>query len=117
MTNFVEIGKRIKSLRKHANVSQEMLAAYLSLDQSMVSKMEKGERKITSDVVEKLARLFCCSPDFILSEDANGDSCTMSFRSKGFTGEDLEALAAVNQIALNQFEMDRIWEAHDHGSN
>ena len=66
MTNFVEMGKRIKSLRERANLNQKAVADYLSLDQSMVSKIEKGERKITSDVIEKLARLFCCSPDFIL---------------------------------------------------
>lgn len=115
MMNFVEVGKRIKSLRERANLNQKTVADYLSLDQSMVSKIEKGERKITSDVIEKLARLFCCSPDFILSEDAGGESCAMAFRSKGFTAEDLEALAAVNQIALNQFEMDRIWEARRRG--
>lgn len=115
MTNFVEIGKRIKLLREHANLNQKTVGAYLSLDQSMIAKMEKGERRITSDVIEKLARLFCCSPDFILLGDADGESCTMSFRSKEFTAEDLEALAVVNQIALNQFEMDRIWEARRRG--
>lgn len=115
MTDLVKVGKRIKSLREHANLNQKTVGAYLSLDQSMVAKMEKGERKITSDVIEKLARLFCCSPDFILSEDADGESCTMSFRSKGLTTEDLESLAVVNQIALNQFEMDRMWEARRRG--
>ena len=115
MADLVKVGKRIKSLREHANLNQKTVGAYLSLDQSMIAKMEKGERRITSDVIEKLARLFCCSPDFILSEDADGESCTMSFRSKGFTAEDLEALAVVNQIALNQFEMDRMWEARRRG--
>lgn len=115
MVNLVEIGKRIKSLRERANLNQKTVADYLSLDQSMVAKMEKGERTITSDVIEKLARLFCGSPEAILSEDACGESCAMSFRFKGFTAEDLEALALVNQIALNQFEMDRMWEARRPG--
>ncbi|MEQ3354345.1 helix-turn-helix transcriptional regulator [Aedoeadaptatus acetigenes] len=115
MTNFVEMGKRIKSLRERANLNQKTVADYLSLDQSMVSKIEKGERKITSDVIEKLARLFCCSPDFIISGDAGGEGCAMSFRSKGLTTEDLESLAVVNQIVLNQFGMDRMWEARRRG--
>ena len=42
MTNFVEMGKRIKSLRERANLNQKTVADYLSLDQSMVSKIEKG---------------------------------------------------------------------------
>lgn len=115
MADLVKVGKRIKSLRERANLNQKTVGAYLSLDQSMVSKIEKGERKITSDVIEKLARLFCCSPDFIISGDSGDESCTMSFRSKGLTTEDLESLAVVNQIALNQFEMDRIWEARRRG--
>lgn len=115
MVDLVEVGKRIRMLRKRAGLNQETVGAYLSLGQSMIAKMEKGERKITSDVIEKLARLFCCSLDLIISGDAGGESCTMSFRSKGLTTEDLESLAVVNQIALNQFEMDRIWEARRRG--
>ncbi|WP_068456329.1 helix-turn-helix domain-containing protein [Aedoeadaptatus pacaensis] len=115
MADLVKVGKRIKSLREHANLNQKTVGAYLSLDQSMIAKMEKGERRITSDVIEKLARLFCCSPDFIISGDPGGESCTMSFRAKDLTTEDLEALAVVNQIVLNQFEMDRIWEARRRG--
>lgn len=115
MVDLVEVGKRIKSLRESANLNQKTVGAYLSLDQSMIAKMEKGERKITSDVIEKLARLFCCSPDFILSEDVDGESYTISFRSKGLTTEDLESLTVVNQIALNQFGMDRMWEARRRG--
>lgn len=117
MLNLVEVGKRIRMLRKRAGLNQETVGAYLSLDQSMVAKMEKGERRITSDVIEKLARLFCCSVDAILLGDANEETCVMSFRTSDLTAEDLEALAVVNQIALNQFEMDRMLEAYNRGQN
>ena len=59
MMNLVEIGKRIKALRDETKLTQSKVAEYLSLDQSMIAKIEKGERNITADVIEKLSVLFC----------------------------------------------------------
>ena len=51
MMNLVEIGKRIKALRDETKLTQSKVAEYLSLDQSMIAKIEKGERNITADVM------------------------------------------------------------------
>lgn len=110
MMNLVEIGKRMKALREESNLTQTKLAEYLSLDQSMIAKMEKGERKLTADVVDKLSRLFCCPVEFLLSGEASENKCTISFRTNALTADDLKALAAINKIVLNQFEMNQMLE-------
>ncbi|HHK7086097.1 TPA: helix-turn-helix domain-containing protein, partial [Streptococcus pneumoniae] len=50
--NVCDVGKRIKELRISSNLTQdkiaEYLSLYLSLNQSMIAKMEKGERNITN---------------------------------------------------------------------
>ncbi|MBD3949899.1 helix-turn-helix transcriptional regulator [Aerococcaceae bacterium zg-1292] len=112
MMDLVEIGKRIKSLRNESKLTQNKIAEYLSLDQSMIAKMEKGERNITSDVVEKLSALFCCTVDYILFGDNQEQQCAVSFRTNDLTADDLKSLAIINKIALNQFEMDKMLEAH-----
>ena len=61
MMDLIDIGKRIKGLRKDANLTQNKVAEFLSLDQSMIAKIERGERSISSDVIEKLSYLFCCT--------------------------------------------------------
>lgn len=110
MINLIEIGKRIKLLREETNLTQAKIAEYLSLDQSMIAKIEKGERNISSDVIEKLASLFCCSEDYILFGSKQQQKCTISFRTTNLTANDLKALALINKIVLNQFEMDNILE-------
>ena len=41
MMNLVEIGKRIRSLRDESKLTQTKLSEYLSLDQSMIAKIER----------------------------------------------------------------------------
>lgn len=110
MVNLVEIGKRIKSLREDSKLTQVKVADYLSLDQSMIAKMEKGERKITTDIIGKLSTLFCCTEEYILSGENKKQDLTVSFRTSNLTSDDLKSLAIVNKIVLNQFKMDSILE-------
>ncbi len=110
MMNLAEIGMRIRSLREESHLTQSKVAEYLGFDQSMIAKIEKGERNITSDVIDKLAALFCCTVDYILLGEMSEQRCTVSFRSKDVTSEDLNALATIQKIVLNQFEMDAMLE-------
>ena len=112
MMDLIDIGKRIKSLRKDSNLTQSKVADFLSLDQSMIAKIEKGERNITSDVIEKLSALFCCTVDYLLFGENQEQKCTVSFRTNNLTSDDLKALAIINKIVLNQFEMDKMLEVH-----
>ena len=108
MMDLIDIGKRIKGLRKDANLTQSKVADFLSLDQSMIAKIERGERSISSDVIEKLSYLFCCTTDYILTGEDSEQKCMISFRSGDITESDLESLTIINKIVLNQFEMDKI---------
>ena len=95
--DLIKIGERIKNLRE-----------YLSFYQSMIAKIEKGERNISSYVIEKLSALFCCTADYILFGEGQGQKCTVSFRTNNLTSDDFNSLAIINKIVLNQFEMDKL---------
>lgn len=45
--NFIEIGKRIKELRKEKNFSQARLAERIRRDQGTISKLESGELELS----------------------------------------------------------------------
>lgn len=49
---------RIKTMRLENNKSQKDLAKYLSIDLSTYNKYEKGGRKISNEVVKKLAEYY-----------------------------------------------------------
>lgn len=108
MINVGEVGKRIKNLRKASNLTQDIIAEYLSLDQNIIAEMEIGERNISIDVIEKLSALFCCTVPSLLFGEQDEQKCIVSFRENKLTVQDFKVLAAINKIALNQFEMDKL---------
>ena len=56
--NQARIRLRIKNLRLDNNKSQKELAKYLEIDLSTYNKYEKGSRKLSNDVVKKLAEYY-----------------------------------------------------------
>jgi len=55
MENF---GLYIRTLREKANLPLRKLASSLDIDQSTLSKIERGERQFTSDMIPKIANVF-----------------------------------------------------------
>lgn len=102
------IGANIKLLRDNAGLGQKHIAGYLGVDQSLISKFESGERAISSDMLDKLAALFCCPVSVIISSNKCKSPAVFAFRTTGIDSEDLEALAVINRIVLNQMQMDKL---------
>ena len=50
------IGQNIARLRKARGMSQAELARHLGVDQTMVSKYERGQRRIYVDALETIAQ-------------------------------------------------------------
>ena len=50
-----KFGFRIKELRKQKGLSQERLANNAEIDRTYLPSIEKGERNVSIEVVEKLA--------------------------------------------------------------
>jgi len=53
-----KFGLYIRTLREKANLPLRKLASSLDIDQSTLSKIERGERQFTSDMIPKLAKVF-----------------------------------------------------------
>jgi transcriptional regulator with XRE-family HTH domain len=53
-----KLGLYIRTLRESANLPLRKLASSLDIDQSTLSKIERGERQFTSDMIPKLANVF-----------------------------------------------------------
>lgn len=107
----LSIGVKIKALRTQAGFNQSIIAEYLQVDQSLISKIEKGEREASTDVLKKLADLFGCQVSAIINEDEDISCLNVAFRTNGMSSEDLNSIAVINRIALNLENMQRILEA------
>ena len=65
------IGEKLRQLREENNLPLRKVAALIDIDVAILSKMERGERRITKEVVLKLADIY----------DYNADELLVSFLS------------------------------------
>lgn len=51
----IDFGRKLRSLRTEQGISQEELAGRANLHRTYVSSVERGERNVTIETIEKLA--------------------------------------------------------------
>ena len=60
------LGETIRKLREAKKMPLRIVAAYLDIDQAILSKIERGQRKISRELVVKLAQYFKVEPEVLL---------------------------------------------------
>lgn len=104
MTNIL-IGQKVKQLREQAGLSQAQIAQFLGVDQSNISKCEKGERQFQVDQLERLGNLFGVPLGDLMDKEVSVAPLQIAFRADAMQIEDLNAIADIQKIALNLNQM------------
>ncbi len=75
-----DFGQRIKQLRKTKGLTQEKLAEKAHLEPTYLGSVERGERNLTIDNIEKIAKGFRLEPFhfFMFHLDAVADESTVN---------------------------------------
>lgn len=60
------IGEKLRSIREQKELPLRKVAASLDIDVAILSKMERGERKISKDIVLKLSEIYNYDKDELL---------------------------------------------------
>lgn len=60
------IGEKIRTLRETKGLLLRQVAAYLEIDTALISKIERGERRLTREQVIKLAKFYNVSESELL---------------------------------------------------
>lgn len=60
------IGEKLRQLREAKELPLRKVAALLDIDVAILSKMERGERKLSKDIVLKLADIYGHNADELL---------------------------------------------------
>ena len=66
MSTETTIGEKLRELRESKELPLRKVSALLDIDVAILSKMERGERKITKEVVLKLADIYDYNADELL---------------------------------------------------
>ena len=101
MSKFKMIAERMKEFRKNSGLSQANIACFLGVDQSLISKAENGERNLSVDMLEKLAALYGVSMLAFEEDTLPINPLKFALRAGELTTADMEAVSAINRIALN----------------
>jgi len=60
------LGEKLRQIREQNELPLRKVAALLDIDVAILSKMERGERKLSKEVVLKLADIYKNNPDELL---------------------------------------------------
>lgn len=109
-STIIKIGENIKILREQSGFTQSNIAKYLKVDQSLISKIEKGERLITSDMLDNLSTLFGITSASFNSNSIPAKQVSFALRASEINEDDLETIGAINRIVLNSNFMTQLLE-------
>lgn len=87
---MVDLGHRLRDLRKNHNLTQQQVADRVGISKAMVSSYELSARQPSYDILVKLAVLFGVSCDYLLGIE---QACTINV-----TGLSDENIALVSQL-------------------
>jgi transcriptional regulator with XRE-family HTH domain len=68
---MMDLGERLKYLRKQQRWTQEQLAQYLNISRSQISKWENGDLLPDVQSLEKLSNLYNVSVDFLIGKHSS----------------------------------------------
>ena len=68
------LSERLKSLRLKAKITQKEISDKLEIGQGTYARYEKGDRKPTGEILNKLANFFNVSTDYLLGNTDNKNS-------------------------------------------
>ncbi len=61
------LGEKIRTIRETKSLLLRQVAAYLEIDTALISKIERGERRLTREQVIKLAKFYNVTDEELLT--------------------------------------------------
>lgn len=105
-------GKHFKEIREQNGYTQEQLAKFLDVDRTLITRFERGERSMNMAALDRAASLFGCEAGTILHGEEYAP-LAVAYRAKELNTDDMEAVAKVQQMALNLRRIKEILRGED----
>lgn len=61
------LGEKLRNLRESKNILLRQVAAYLEMDTALISKIERGERRLSREHVIRLSKFYKVSDEELLT--------------------------------------------------
>jgi transcriptional regulator with XRE-family HTH domain len=99
-----KISTQLRSIRQSSGKTQAEVAGHLNVSRSTVVQMEHGNRRVTAEDIDRLARLYQCSPSVLLSgqqpeaTDRGGDALVDLVQAFPAIRDDVEEFKEIEQV-------------------
>ena len=100
--SWKEVSVRLKALRKHHKLTIEKLAERIEVSSSFIGLIEKGESGVSLENLYKLAQLYNCSLDYLVSgkenagtQDSGGHLARLNTAFYDFTEDEISFVASL----------------------
>ena len=90
----MSVGERLQDVRVMNKYTQQQIGDYLGVDQSLISKIEKDQRKINMSQLDKLCLLYDITPEYLTGE--SDEYTPVHYRSDEKV--DLNVISKMNQV-------------------
>ena len=107
MKEIMEVfGKRLKQLRKERKMTQEELAEKLSLHNSYIGLLERGERIPSLITLDKIAKYFGVKSSDLIMEEKKSDKFSMKQKEllyivRDGSQDEIDKLYKVSKIVMD----------------
>lgn len=95
MISTVDVGNRIRELRKSYKITQNEFANRLGVTKSAISSYENGSRLPSYDILIKISLIFKVSTDYLLGRI---DKKTQTISISGLTDKQIESIKCIVNI-------------------
>lgn len=95
---MVDLGKRLKDLRKQNGLTQQQVADRVWVSKAMISSYELSTRTPSYDVLIKLSKLFSVTTDYLLGLESN-----RTIDAKGLTDKQIGLITSlIDEMTKNK---------------
>jgi transcriptional regulator with XRE-family HTH domain len=94
----VNIGKKIQTLRKQMNLSQEQLAEKLTVSRQAVSKWELDQSIPDTDKILELSKLFNVSTDYLLNDEIT------NYNTSTLPTQNISTTSSIDNITFDTYK-------------
>ena len=98
---FVEIGKRLKEARESSGLTQSDVEEMTGINRVTISNIERGQKKIDSLLLKKLADIYGYSLMYFLEEPEEFEELSIAFRTDGLDEKEKENINWTKKLLFN----------------
>lgn len=102
--DYEKLGKRIRTYRKHAHLTQEQLSELAGISLSFLGHIERGSRKASLETIVSICNSLNVSPQYLLQDSLSAEVVGLPVSDTRKHAQMLQEVSNIFQRYMNEDE-------------